>query len=561
MQSRVAIIGTGPTGIYTLAGLVGHMVPMEISIFEVEAEPGKGTPYHPDANDRTMLANIASVELPPITQSLTEWLSGLPEQELFRLGIARAAISEREFYPRVVLGEFLQTQFHALVDFGTTNGHIIVVRSSHRVVDIRLNKDDISLSTETLAGERKDYAFDHVVMATGHNWPDRTEVKPGYFISPWPAGDLKTIKPAPVGILGTSLSAIDALMTASTAHGVFYRDAAGQLQYAPSAGSEDLHVTMMSRKGLLPEADFHCEYPYRPLTVCTPAAVADAIAAGKSQLLDRAFELFARELAACDPDYAAHIALPSLNADNFANAYFADRNEADPFAWAARNLAEADHNKRHEITVEWRYAILRMHEVIAKIVPHLDEDDLKRFGRGLKTIFIDDYATVPHLSIERMLALHRAGKLSIMRLGSDYKLDTDTVEVGARILLDGQAHDFEAFIDATGQSALSVRDLPFPSLISQGAVKPAKTLTSAEQADLSDPTYKATGGIELDAQYRPIVPAPLCANLYCAAIPFLLHKSPFVQGITSAKEIGDIVSAAIRGNATDTTSSLILESA
>ena len=82
------------------------------------------------------------------------------------------------------------------------------------------------------------YAFDHVVMATGHNWPDRTEVKPGYFISPWPAGDLKTIKPAPVGILGTSLSAIDALMTVSTAHGVFYRDAAGQLQYAPSAGAQ-----------------------------------------------------------------------------------------------------------------------------------------------------------------------------------------------------------------------------------------------------------------------------------------------------------------------------------
>jgi hypothetical protein len=160
-----------------------------------------------------------------------------------------------------------------------------------------------------------------------------------------------------------------------------------------------------------------------------------------------------------------------------------------------------------------------------------------------------------------MLALHRADKLSIMRLGSDYELDTDTVDVGARILLDGRTHDFGAFIDATGQSALSVRDLPFPGLLSQRAVKPAKTLTSAEQADLSDPTYKATGGIELDAQYRPIVPASMCTNLYCAAIPFLLHKSPFVQGITSAKEIGDIVSAAIRGNATDTASSLILESA
>lgn len=557
MQSRVAIIGTGPTGIYTLAGLVEHAVPMTISIFEVETEPGKGTPYHPDANDRTMLANIASIELPPITQSLTQWLSGLSDQELFRMGIARAAISEREFYPRVVIGEFLQSQFRALVELGTANGHTIVVRPGHRVIDIRLKDADIALIAETLAGERKDYAFDHVVMATGHNWPDRTEVKPGYFISPWPAGDLKVIAPGPVGILGTSLSAIDALMTVSTAHGIFYRDAAGQLQYAPSAGSEALQVTIMSRKGLLPEADFYCEYPNRPLAICKPEAVDHAIAAGPSRLLDRAFDLFARELAACDPEYAAHIALSSLNADTFAEAYFADRDTSEPFASAARNLAEAEYNKRNKITIEWRYAILRMHEVVAKVVPHLDEDDLKRFGRGLKTIFIDDYATVPHLSIERMLALHRAGTLSILRLGPDYKLDTDSVDVGARISIGDEHHDYAAFIDATGQSALSARDLPFPSLLSQGAVRPARTPISSDQVD---PTYKATGGIELDSCFRPVVSAPMCTNLYCAAIPFLLHKMPFVQGITSAKEIGDIVSQAIRGEATELKKTLILES-
>ena len=36
-------------------------------------------------------------------------------------------------------------------------------------------------------GARRDYAFDHVVMATGHNWPETTEIKPRYFMSPWPA--------------------------------------------------------------------------------------------------------------------------------------------------------------------------------------------------------------------------------------------------------------------------------------------------------------------------------------------------------------------------------------
>ena len=54
-----------------------------------------------------------------------------------------------------------------------------------------------------------------------------------------------------------------------------------------------------------------------------------------------------------------------------------------------------------------------------------------------------------------------------------------------------------------------------------------------------------TGGIDIDDLYRPKLSAPLCDRLYCAAISFLLHKQPFVQGITSACEIGETVSAAI----------------
>ena len=57
MSARIAIIGSGPTGIYTLSGLVGAERPLVITIFEIEAEAGKGTPYHPDINDQAMLVN------------------------------------------------------------------------------------------------------------------------------------------------------------------------------------------------------------------------------------------------------------------------------------------------------------------------------------------------------------------------------------------------------------------------------------------------------------------------------------------------------------------------
>jgi uncharacterized NAD(P)/FAD-binding protein YdhS len=549
MSAKIAIIGSGPTGIYTLNGLVAAEQSVSITIFEIEADAGKGTPYHPHINDQAMLANIASIELPPVCETLVEWLRRQPDEELQRLNVLRANIREREFYPRVVLGEFLQSQFHQVIEKGRAKGHTIEVKPRHRVVDIQLQEEDIQLTVHMPDGERKDYVFDHVVMATGHDWPETTEIKPGYFMSPWPALALKAIEACPVGILGTSLSAIDALISVSTAHGVFYLDTGGQLQYQGSVGSEDFRAALMSRKGLLPEADFYCDYPYTPLQFCTEEAVNALIERGSANLLDEVFELFKREMVACDPEYAARIGLALLTIETVAPAYFAAREASDPFVWAASNLAEAEQNKANRYTVQWRYAILRMHEVIARAVPHLDEDDLARFHKKFKTVFVDDYATVPHQSIQRLLALRRAGKLDILRLGNDYEISTEGIERGAIVRYEGKSTIFEAFIDATGQASMSARDMPFPSLVAQGVIKSAATpegslILSGETED----AFTRTGGVDLDNAFRPKFEDNLCNQLYCAAISFLLHKMPFVQGITSAHEIGGIVSKAILGD-------------
>jgi uncharacterized NAD(P)/FAD-binding protein YdhS len=440
----------------------------------------------------------------------------------------------------------LQSQFKQRIEQGIANGHTIDVRSRHRVVDIRLQEADIQLTVNMPDGDRKDYAFDYVVMATGHNWPESTEIKPGYFMSPWPAPALKKIEACSVGILGTSLSAIDALITVSTAHGVFYLDVGGQLQYQGAAGSEGFHAALMSRKGLLPEADFYCDYPYAPLQFCTEEAVGTLIDRGSANLLDDVFELFKRELVSCDADYAAKIGLALLTVDTMGAAYFAEREAADPFVWAAANLAEAEQNKVNQYTVPWRYAILRMHEVVARAVPYLDQDDLKRFHTRFKSIFVDDYATVPHQSIQRLLALRRAGKLDILKLGNNYKLGTEGVARGAVVQFDGKRIAFDAFIDATGQASMSALDMPFPSIIAQGVIKPAATPEGTSIiSETEEETYARTGGVDLDAAFRPKFTHNLCNQLYCAAISFLLHKLPFVQGITSAHEIGEIVSRAI----------------
>lgn len=547
MRPRIAIIGTGPTGLYTFKQLISSTVPISITLFEAYDEPGKGTPYHPDVNDPAMLSNIPSIELPAFAETLVDWLRRQGDDRLLQLGIRRDAIDDREFYPRVVLGDYMQAQFDLMRRAAAEKGHEVMVLGRHKVVDIELQAAQIRLSVEGPDG-RQDAFYDHVVMATGHNWPETTEIRPGYFVSPWPATALKTVRNERVGILGTSLSSIDALMTVATARGMFYADAAGDLQYQPAEGTEEFHATMMSRKGVLPEADFYCPLPYETPKVCTNEAIDALIATGRHDLLDDVFELFRREIVTADPDYAARIGLSQLTVETFAAAYYADRIKSDPFVWAARNLAEVEENRVKQYTVPWRYAILITHEIVARVIPHLNDEDLKRFHKYFKSIFIDDYATVPLTSIRRLLALSRAGKLEILKLGDDYRIETDEsgAERGARVIVGDVEYRFGSFIDATGQETLSATDLPFPTLVAQGGVKESATPRTGALHTLEDgPDMVRTGGIDVDEHYRPKIDGPLSNRLYCAAIAFLLHKEPFVQGITSACEIGETVAQAI----------------
>lgn len=155
----------------------------------------------------------------------------------------------------------------------------------------------------------------------------------------------------------------------------------------------------MSRSGVLPEADIYCPIPYESLAIVTQDAVATEIEKGVDGLLDRVFALAAAEIALADPAWAERIRMTERTADDFADACFADRKAHDAFCWAEYNLAVVERNKTNRFTVAWRYAILRLHEVVQDIVAHLDDDDRARFDGGLRNVLVDNYAAVPSGSI------------------------------------------------------------------------------------------------------------------------------------------------------------------
>ncbi len=531
MTRSIAFVGAGPTAIYTLHALLNrHPEPFALTIFEAQPVAGCGTPYSPGWNDPAMLANIASVEIPPLGASLVDWLQAQPDARLGAMGIDRNQIDDRAFYPRLVLGNYFHDSFDALLDRARDMGIDVTLRTRCRVVDAISGPESMTLQVRERSGALREECFDHVVLATGHQWPENPEVRPGYFISPWPATALAAIPPCNVGIRGSSLSAIDAAVALAVAHGEFVDNVDGSTVYQPVAGTDAFHMTMMSRKGLLPEADFFAPLPYEPLAICTAEAM-EALIAADGLLLEPAFALFKEELAAADPGYADAIGLDGLELEDFCEGYFANRADIDPFNWAEQNLAEAEQNYANERVVPWRYAILRMHEVLALIVPHLDPEEYRRFNKHFKPVFVDDYATVPHVSIRRMLALHRAGKLSVMAIGDEYRIDNHRPEGGAVVIAEGASHAYDVFIEATGQRPLAAKAFPFPSLLSQGVIRDAQP----------DAPASALRGIAVDDQFHPVANDIPDDQLFCLSLPFLLGRHPFIQGITSSHEMGAIV--------------------
>lgn len=520
-MKRIAIVGVGPTGIYTFYELVKRGEPLAITLFEKEAQAGVGMPYSDDNTAAQMLANIASIEIPPIDLTYLQWLQQQSDDWLSARGLERHALHERQFLPRVILGEYYRDRFLYLVERARDVGFVISVCESCEVTDIAVQSTGIAIHTDSAADP---VIVDLVAIATGHLWPEEERASRQYFPSPWTGLMEARIAPCRVGILGTSLSAIDAAVAVVARHGVFHTEDDKTTHFSLHPGSEALEITLMSRHGVLPEADFYCPIPWEPLEIATPAALEAAIAEGSDALLDRIFELIVKELEYAAPDWSEAIGLRQLTPDSIADAWFADRLTHDPFQWAQRNLQEVERNKREHHTVPWRYAILRLHEAIETVVPQFNDADSRRFRQGLARVFIDNYAAIPPESIRRLLALHRAGILRILTLGEDYELQREPDRT--LIVHHRQRCEFDVFIDARGQKALKTRDLPFPSLRQQ------LLACGDDIPDVGD-------------DYTLQAPETVRGRVAFGALPWLMHDRPFVQGLTASAEIGSAMARAV----------------
>lgn len=510
----IAIVGAGPTAVYALDALQRQGVAHRVTLLEAGGQPGQGIPFNTRHNGAHLLANIAGYELPAVGETLNAWATRQSPQRQAALGLAGTAHDPRAFFPRMALGAYYADQLGRLMT--PEAGPCATALHCHaEVQDILARPDGVEVVWKQ-RGRRHTADFDAVIVASGYGKPDVGARLAG--------ATARHAHGRRVAVLGSSLSAIDAAVELAVRHGHFHEAADGTLRYALE---QPFAVTFLSRHGLLPEADFWVPETAPPLRHCTPEALGRVVQ-GRAGDLDRAFVLFARELGEADPGCAAALKLGTCDADSFAERHFAARMAADPFAHARANLAEAQASHALRKASPWRHAILRLHEAFATIVPTLDDADLARFSRGLKRVFVDNYAAVPHLSVARLLALHEAGVLTVQRVDGHQGVARGP-QGGWQIA--GQT--FDDVIDARGQAPLGLEDFPFPTLRLHLCAQ-----AMAQEREWHEGLAPAQGHV-LDPE------DPALARVHVLSLPFLLHRHPFIQGLTESAAMARACVAAL----------------
>lgn len=511
---QIAIVGSGPMAIYLLKALSASSEPLAITVFEASETAGIGMPYDPALNADYMLCNAFSREIPKLDRTLIDWLKDRPARELSEWELSAHDLTARAFFPRVLIGEYLQSQFEDLCAKARKAGHRVEVLTNCRVDDISpgVGKGAKAEVSFTAGRKPKKAQFDDVVIASGHSWPEKPEIDSVSLVSPWPYTCITGLKQAAIGVLGSSLSAIDIVIALGHARGTF-DEIGDQVRWLPNDGDAAFRIIMVSHMGIMPEGDFYYPFPYEPLKHLTPEAIDKEIARGPDKLLDRVFALLCEELDYADPDYLGKLAQSARSVEGFGPAYFSRRRALGGLRAVKKDFVSVRETIKRKETIPHRYVLLRGHEIFDRILRDLPQAEYDRFLAHLMPVFADCYAAVPHLSLARIIALYDAGVLEINATEDGAKFCQDRHDQ-IEVMTDDGAIRFNVMVDARGQDPGALLELPFPQLV-RGLRKPEQPLIAPFKLELIPSTT---------------------SRVFCLSMPQLLERHPFSQGLVECSK-------------------------
>ena len=246
MTMSIAIVGSGPTALYILKHLLNRDRVYNITIFEKSATLGAGYPYGEENNTNGMLANISSIEIPPLLVSYYDWLMVQSEEILASWEMNRGTITERGYYPRLALGAYFSEQFNAICELLRQKNHAVTINTNTLVTDILPTLLGATITTSRTLRDADRRHYDFVIIATGHQFSEASSKNDSELVS-WTQlfHDIENLDLSDTGIMGCSLSAIDAAVLIAQRFGAF-EGTEYKLKYVFENTKDKFTISMMA---------------------------------------------------------------------------------------------------------------------------------------------------------------------------------------------------------------------------------------------------------------------------------------------------------------------------
>ncbi len=553
----LAVIGAGATTMYFLKHLLDNVEKatassgrLTVTIFERGERPGMGMPYNPRTTDRYNICNISSEELPRLQVSFVDWLRDLDDERLEPFGLARDEVDPAETYPRVLLGEYFESQFVEILRQLREAGIDATLEHGQHVLDVKDEDDHVDV--ETQHGSRR---FDTIVIATGHPATEGDDPANGYYASPWPICKLLPRNGQfynhAVGTLGASLSAFDVVASLSHRHGSFV-EKGDELVFEPDPNVPDFRIVLHSSEGWLPHLQYEQAKPMRSLyRHVSREALLDLRDSRGWLRLDEYYDVVCRPLLA---DALAHdgksdvaaAMRDGLSLDDFVETMEAKHTYDDAFDGMRSELPAARRSIEQDRPIRWMEVLDDLMYTLNFHAELMPAEDHVRLRKVVMSFLMNVIAALPLQSARTLLALRQAGRLDLVEghVSVDKQADGEThlrIEQGDETT----SSSYKLFINCSGEDAVNIDDYPFRSLVDAGVVRaPRVQFADAAQAsdvfdDMPERRAEVDGqvafeldGIEVDAGYRVIGrDGKANSRVIDIAFPHALGLRPYSYGL------------------------------
>lgn len=549
-KKRIAILGGGPSGLFIYKRLVESKdSALEISIFEKKNKLGMGMPYSKNGANREHITNVSPNEIPEMAKSVAEWIAQAPAALLDRFNIQRNHFNEYKVLPRLLFGEYLSDQFNLLLKQAEKKGIATTVHLETAVEDLAFNNEQGTISV--ILDSNSAMEFDHVVVCTGHVWPQRHEGKiKGYFDSPYPPAKLELSLNHPVAIKGASLTAIDAVRTLARKNGSFETDDNGFVSYHLGKGSENFKIIMHSRSGLLPAVRIHLDSTHlksdallTPQEMETHRLINDGFIS-----LDYIFEKdFKAQIQLKDPNFYDEI--KDLGLEQFVEKMMSRRENVPAFELLKQEYKQAEKSIHEKKPIYWKEMLAVLSAALNPPAKYFSAEDMLRLKQNLMPLISIIIAFVPQSSCKELLALYDAKVIDLVGVGEEGEFEANENEGATYRYKDANGKmketSYQTFVDCVGQAHLPFDDFPFKTLIEQGAISPARLQFKNQDSALellNDHTkdiekvgehyFLNVPGIAISDSYEVVARNGKTGNeLFIMAVPYMGGFNPDYSGL------------------------------